>query len=154
MKKGIRKKKAAPERVADGIWQTLSGKMGEPQICQTLSGNCETQSQNLMAASDWRSSGVRNMNADTSSDPIWQPSVAKLTLDQRSTVGSACRAGLSSNARTASERLSNQHRRFPSGPASFDRRSRHVAKSSSARRTYRTQSLPAVTIGSLRTLSP
>jgi hypothetical protein len=47
-------------------------------------------------------------------------------------VGPACRAGLSSNARTVSERTSIQHRRVASRSTSLNRRSRHAAKSSSA----------------------
>jgi hypothetical protein len=43
---------------------------------------------------------------------------------------------------------------LPINQPAFGRRSRHVAKSSSARRTYRTQSMPAAKTNTLRTLSP
>ncbi len=137
-----------------------------------------------------------------------------------SEVGPACRAGLSSNARTALERTIIERRRvahqstnvavslrrdepfgirlcaiwpvifqyavtcgrvhgvsqvkerglitaerdgyicclnvatLPINQPAFGRRSRHVAKSSSARRTYQTQCKPAATPSTLRTLSP
>ncbi len=137
-----------------------------------------------------------------------------------SEVGPACRAGLSSNARTALERTLIERRRvahqstnvavslrrdepfgirlcaiwpviipdaitcgevhgvtqvkerglitaerdgyicclnvtaLPINRPAFGRRSRHVAKSSSARRTYRTHSMPAAKTNTLRTLSP
>ncbi len=160
------------------------------------------------------------MNPDDCRYPIWQPSVAKLTKNQRNNVGPACRAGLSSNARTALERTIIERRRvahqstnvavslrrdepfgirlcaiwpvifhyafrcggaqgmlrvkerglitaerdgyicclnvttLPINQPAFGRRSRHVATSSSAKRTYRTQSMPAAKTNTLRTLSP
>ncbi len=163
---------------------------------------------------------VAQLPAETTDAAIWQPSIAKLAKDQRTTVGPACRAGLSSNARTAQEPTSIQRRRFvdqftnvavslrrdepfgnsrgvvwpvnfhnafpdcgvhgasgvkerglitaerdgyicclnvttlPINRPAFGRRSRHVAKSSSARRIYRTQSMPAAKTNTLRTLSP
>jgi hypothetical protein len=97
---------------------------------------------------------VTQLPAETTDTAIWQRAVAKSARDQRTNVGPACRAGLSSNARTASERTFIQHRRAAPGSTSHNRRSRHAAKSSSARSTYRTQSMPAANTNTLSTLSP
>ena len=136
------------------IWPLPVAKSSEANLDTSIRSLPVAKLENRAALTSKGPRPVAQLPAETIDAAIWQRAVAKSARNQRTNVGPACRAGLSSNARTALERTFNQRRRVACGFTSLNRRSRHVAKSSSARRTYRTQSLPAAKTNTLRTLSP